>query len=137
MRRLGLSNWRLCETLRVWEDMQSMKKINENSLFLSKETTLHFPPFPHSASSTPLIFHTLNLTISVPPVNRYSLLRFEIHKLKLFIIVIIIIKIHDSVPPFLHMYFISVADWASTFPSGVTKKGIWPNGGRPARNKGI
>jgi len=39
---------------------------------------------------------------------------------------------YDTVPPFLQMYFIIAADWASTFPSGVTTNGIWPNGGRPA-----
>ena len=53
--------------------------------------------------------------------------QFDGHCLKL--------MINNSVPPFLHMYFISVVDWASTFPSGVTKKGIWPNGGRPAGKK--
>ena len=41
-------------------------------------------------------------------------------------------KTHDTVPPILQMYFSIAADWASTFPSGITMNGIWPNGDLPA-----
>ena len=36
-------------------------------------------------------------------------------------------------PPFLQMYFIIAPDWARTFPSGVTRNGIWPKGALPAK----
>ena len=36
-------------------------------------------------------------------------------------------------PPFLQMYFIIAPDWARMFPSGVTRNGIWPSGGLPAK----
>ena len=114
---------------RVW------KKLTTRLSFCQKKL-----PYIFLASAlSKVCIHRLKESHIFHPTTSY---RFEGHNYKLkqssqHLILWPRLKTHDNVPPCLHTYFISVVDWASTFPSGVTKKGIWPNGGRPARNNRI